>query len=45
MWDLGPAAFEQPEGLAFLPNGDVLVSSEGDDGPALIVRFAYLPTP
>ncbi len=45
VWDLRPAAFEQPEGLAFLPNGDALVSSEGDDGPAVILRFAYLPAP
>ncbi len=41
VWDLGPAAFEQPEGLTFLPNGDVLVSSEGKDGPGVVVRFAY----
>ncbi|MDT0630812.1 SdiA-regulated domain-containing protein [Rubrivirga sp. S365] len=44
-WDLGPAAFEQPEGLAFLPNGDAFVSSEGGDGPAVLVRFAYEPAP
>ena len=43
VWDLGPAAFEQPEGLAFLPNGDALVSSEGKDGPAVLLRFAYEP--
>ncbi|PAP74204.1 hypothetical protein [Rubrivirga marina] len=43
VWDLGPAAFEQPEGLAFLPNGDVWVSSEGGDGPAVLARFAYAP--
>lgn len=42
-WDLGPAAFEQPEGLAFLPNGDLFVSSEGDDGPPVLLRFAYAP--
>lgn len=41
VWDLRPAAFEQPEGLAFLPNGDVFVSSEGGDGPAVLLRFAY----
>lgn len=45
VWDLGPANFEQPEGLAFLPNGDALVSSEGGDGPAVILRFAYQPAP
>ncbi len=43
VWDLRPAAFEQPEGLAFLPNGDAFVSSEGDDGPAVLMRFAYAP--
>lgn len=43
VWDLGPAGFEQPEGLAFLPNGDVFVSSEGRDGPAVVARFAYEP--
>lgn len=43
VWDLGPASFEQPEGLAFLPNGDVWVSSEGGDGPAVLARFAYEP--
>ena len=44
VWDLGPAEFEQPEGLAFLPNGDVWVSSEGGDGPAVLARFTYVPT-
>ena len=31
--------FEQPEGLLFLPNGDMLISSEGVDGPGVIHRF------
>jgi uncharacterized protein YjiK len=39
-WDLSPAELEQPEALAFLPNGDLLVASEGDDGPPLLLRFA-----
>ncbi len=43
VWDLRPAEFEQPEGLAFLPNGDAFVSSEGGDGPAVLARFAYRP--
>ncbi|WP_179299683.1 hypothetical protein [Rubrivirga marina] len=43
VWDLRPAAFEQPEGLAFLANGDAFVASEGDDGPAVLLRFAYAP--
>ena len=41
VWDLSPAALVQPEGLAFLPNGDLFVSSEGRDGRAVLVRFAY----
>ena len=45
VWDLGLAALEQPEGLAFLPNGDAFVSSEGGDGPAVILRFTYRPAP
>lgn len=40
-----PAAdFYKPEGLAFLPNGDLLISSEGDKKglvPASILRFAW----
>ena len=44
VWDLKPAAFEQPEGLAFLPNGDVLVSSEGKKGPGVVVRVTYEAT-
>lgn len=43
VWDLRPAALPQPEGLAFLPDGDVWVSSEGGDGPAVLLRFAYEP--
>jgi hypothetical protein len=30
----------QPEALAFLPCGDLVVASEGKDGPARLVRFA-----
>lgn len=45
VWDFSPAALPQPEGLAFLPNGDALMSSEGGDGPAVILRFAYQPAP
>jgi uncharacterized protein YjiK len=32
----------QPEGITFLPNGDMLISSEGKEGPARLVRY---PTP
>ena len=42
-WSLVPAALEQPEGLAFLPTGDVLVASEGGDGAGVVLRFAYTP--
>ena len=41
VWDFGEADLEQPEGLAFLPNGDVLISSEGKKGPGVIMRFAW----
>jgi hypothetical protein len=30
----------QPEALAFLPCGDLVVASEGTDGPGKLVRFA-----
>lgn len=39
VWDLPEDIFEQPEGLAFLPNGDLFVSSEGADGPGMLYRF------
>lgn len=31
----------QPEGLAFRPNGDLLLSSEGRSGPGVILEFRY----
>jgi len=34
------ALLPQPEALAFLPCGDLVVASEGTDGPATLVRFA-----
>jgi uncharacterized protein YjiK len=40
-WDLSAARMEQPEGIAFLPGGDLFIASEGDDGPPLLMRFAY----
>jgi hypothetical protein len=33
--------FPQPEGLAFLPGGDLLISSERAEGPATVLRFTY----
>ena len=41
VWDLGPAKLEQPEGLAFLPNGDVFIASESKAGAGRVVRFDY----
>jgi hypothetical protein len=35
----------QPEGLTFLPNGDLLVASEGRGGPPVVLRFAYASAP
>ncbi|MEQ1631795.1 MAG: hypothetical protein ABL997_05450 [Planctomycetota bacterium] len=34
------ALLPQPEALAFLPSGDLVVASEGRDGPAVLVRFS-----
>ncbi len=42
-WSMEEASFAQPEGLAFLPNGDVLISSEAGKSPAVVARFAYAP--
>jgi|WetSurMetagenome_2_1015567.scaffolds.fasta_scaffold22859_3 hypothetical protein len=36
---LDPALFNQPEGILFLQNGDMLVSNEGGSGHATILRF------
>lgn len=33
-WTLPPDTFEQPEGIAFLPTGELLIASEGVDHPA-----------
>ena len=39
---LNPALFYQPEGITFLENGDMLISSEGAGrGPAGLIRFNY----
>lgn len=35
--------FPQPEGLCFLPNGDMFISSEGKSKEAKLIRFQYLP--
>lgn len=36
---LSKDAFEQPEGIAFLPDGTLYISSEGDKGPAMLYEF------
>ncbi|MEM8559074.1 MAG: SdiA-regulated domain-containing protein [Bacteroidota bacterium] len=40
-WPLPEARLPQPEGLAVLPSGDLLIGSEGR--PARIARFSYVP--
>lgn len=45
VWNWAEAGFEQPEGLAFLPNGDLVVASEGDKRPAVLMVFAYEEAP
>ena len=39
IWDLPASVLPQPEGLAVLPRGDLLIGSEGR--PARIARFAF----
>lgn len=38
-WTLPDALFEQAEGLAFLPDGTLFISSEGQDGPGMLYRY------
>lgn len=38
---LNPELFNMPEGITFLPNGDMLVSNEGRINPPTILRFNY----
>jgi len=41
---LNPALFYQPEGITFLENGDMLISTEGTGrGPAGLIRYNYHP--
>jgi uncharacterized protein YjiK len=41
---LNPGIFNQPEGIAFLENGDMFISNEGPGkGPATLLRFNYKP--
>ncbi|MEM9664592.1 MAG: SdiA-regulated domain-containing protein [Bacteroidota bacterium] len=43
VWDLPKSLLAQPEGLAFLSNGDLFVASEADGEKAVLARFAYQP--
>lgn len=38
---LSKTLHEQPEGIAFLPNGDLFIASEGDAGEATLAHFTY----
>lgn len=44
VWPLQESLFEQPEGLAFLPDGTLFISSEGTEGPGMLYRFSYQPS-
>ncbi len=41
LWLLSEDLFRQPEGLAFLPNGDLFMASEGGNGRGKLMRFNY----
>ena len=41
IWQLPEDLFPQPEGIAFLPDGDLFISNEGRGGKANILRFNY----
>ena len=43
VWVLPKKRFRQPEGLAFLPNGDLFIASEGSGKKAVLMRFNYHP--
>lgn len=43
IWKLPDSVLKQPEGIAFLPNGDLIISSEGKGGNAVMIRFTYQP--
>jgi len=40
VWNLPEDVYEQPEGIVFLPGGDLLISSEGVNRPGMIHRIA-----
>ncbi len=43
VWPLSEELFRQPESLAFLPNGDLFIASEGAGKRATLVRYTYRP--
>ncbi len=43
VWLLPDKLFRQPESLAFLPNGDLFIASEGNGKKATLMRFTYRP--
>lgn len=40
-WTLPEKLFPQPEGLVFLPNGDLYISNEGGGGNATLLKFSH----
>lgn len=40
-WQLSEDRFRQPEGLAFMPNGDLFIANEGGNGRGTLMRFNY----
>jgi uncharacterized protein YjiK len=41
IWELPEKLFPQPEGIAFLPNGDLMISNEGGGNHATLLRYNY----
>jgi len=41
VWELDEKTSVQPEGLTFLPNGDLFISNEGNGQKANLLRFNY----
>ncbi|MDQ3844123.1 MAG: SdiA-regulated family protein, partial [Bacteroidota bacterium] len=42
VYPLDPKLFKQPEGIAFTPNGDMIISNEAhNEGPANLLVFRY----
>lgn len=41
VYPLHKTTFRQPEGIAFMPNGDLLISNEAQESTANILLFAY----